>query len=150
VLDAIIPLSSARYEFAAPQCVAEDFSGEIVAINLQDGLYFSLRGLAYAVWQDLIAGVSPRAIIESLADIDAGLADTTASFIADLERRGLIRRSSDLAATNATPTSAALARAGAKPPMVEVFHDMVDLFQADPIHDADEATGWPVRREAAH
>jgi hypothetical protein len=34
--------------------------------------------------------------------------------------------------------------------MVEVFHDMVDLFQADPIHDADEATGWPVRREAAH
>jgi hypothetical protein len=149
VLHPVIPLSSARYELAAPQCVADDFGGEIVAINLQDGLYFSLRELAYAVWQDLVAGLSPEAIVDCLAGIDADLAEPTAAFIADLEQRGLIRQSTGVAATSVTATSATLARAGAKPPMVEVFDDMVDLFEADPIHDADEATGWPVRREAA-
>jgi len=140
-------LLSQRYELAAPACVADDFGGEIVAINLNDGLYFALRGMAHAVWQDLIAGLSPKTVVDGLAGVDPALADATASFIADLERRGLIRPSVLAVATDQSAASIALAQAGAEPPVIEVFDDMVDLFEADPIHDVDEEVGWPVRRE---
>ena len=136
-----------RYEFAVPQCVADDFGGEIVAINLESGRYFSLRGLSYALWKDLLAGVSPKTIVSELAATDAGLADASAKFIANLVQHGLIRPSA-ASPTTQEPTSISLARQGAEPPAVEVFDDMVDLFEADPIHDVDEDAGWPVRRES--
>lgn len=138
---------SERYELAAPSCVADDFGGEIVAINFNDGLYFSLRGMAYAVWQDLIAGHSPQRIIEALATVDATLATATAAFIADLERRGLIRASAVPAVTDVPALSVPLAQQAAEPPVLEAFNDMADLIGTDPIHEADEQLGWPVRRE---
>jgi coenzyme PQQ synthesis protein D (PqqD) len=137
-----------RYEFATPQCVADDFGGEIVAINLESGRYFSLRGLSYALWKDLLAGVSPKIIVSELAATDAGLADASAKFIADLAQHGLIRPST-ASPTRQEPTSILVARRGAEPPAIEVFDDMIDLFEADPIHDVDEDAGWPVRRESA-
>ncbi len=136
-----------RYELAAPNCVADDFGGEIVAINLESGRYFSLRGFAYAVWQDLIMGHSPRTIHDSLASIDASLANDTAIFVTDLERHGLIRPSVHAAVTGQPTMSAPLAQEGITPPAVEVFDDMVDLITADPIHEVDEQSGWPKRRE---
>jgi hypothetical protein len=136
-----------RYEFAAPQCVADDFGGEIVAINLESGRYFSLRGLSYALWKDLLAGVSPKTIVSELATTDTGLADASAKFIADLAQHGLIRPST-ASPTRQEPTSILVARRGAEPPAIEVFDDMIDLFEADPIHDVDEDAGWPVRRES--
>lgn len=137
-----------RYELAAPDCVADDFGGEIVAINLKNGRYFSLRGLAFAVWQDLVAGHSPRTIRDSLASIDVSLADATAIFVADLERHGLIRPSAHATVTSQPMLSVPLAQQGVAPPAVEVFDDMVDLITADPIHEVDEQSGWPVRRDA--
>jgi len=141
--------SSGRYELAAPHCVADDFGGEIVAINLNDGRYFSLRGLAHAVWQDLIAGFSPRSIVDGLAAVDLAVADAAAVLIADLERHALIRPSALDAASGNPAMSIPLAQDGAAPPVIEVFDDMADLFESDPIHDADEQIGWPVRREGA-
>src|ERR1035438_9324549 len=52
----IMVVTSDRFELASPRCVAEDFGGEIVAINLDNGRYYSLRGFAFAVWHDLLAG----------------------------------------------------------------------------------------------
>ena len=147
--DPLTAASSGRYELAAPGCVADDFGGEIVAINLNDGLYFSLRGLAHAVWQDLLAGLSPRAILDGLSTIDRSLADNTAIFIADLEGRGLIRPSTIEETTEVPSSSAALARQGTEPPAIEVFDDMAELMKADPIHDVNEELGWPVRRETS-
>jgi hypothetical protein len=138
--------SVARYEFAAPECVADDFGGEIVAINLESGRYFSLRGLAYVLWNDLVAGLSPKTLLDEIAAADSTLADACATFIADLLQHGLIRPSTAAPVTH-EPTSIPLVRQGAEPPVVEVFDDMADLFEADPIHDVDESSGWPVRRE---
>ena len=36
-------------EVAKPDCVADDFGGEVVVLNLVSGVYFSLRHLAAAV-----------------------------------------------------------------------------------------------------
>ncbi len=136
-----------RYELAAPGCVADDFSGEIIAINLESGRYFSLRGIAYTVWQDLIAGYSPRTIRDSLTSIDVTLADATAAFVADLERHGLIRPSVHATVIDRPMMSVPLAQEGVALPVVEVFDDMVDLITADPIHEVDEQSGWPIRRD---
>ena len=53
-------------EIATPRCVADDFAGEIVALNLDTGFYFSLRGLAAAVWRDLAAHNSVGEIVSDI------------------------------------------------------------------------------------
>jgi hypothetical protein len=148
MLDFPASVNSERYELATPSCVADDFSGEIVAINFNDGLYFSLRGLAYAVWQDLLAGISPQRILDGLATVDVALAAATATFIVELERRGLIRPSALAVVTDKPALSLSLARQGVEPPILEAFDDMADLIGTDPIHEVDEQVGWPVRRES--
>ena len=138
---------SDRFEIAAPSCVAEVFGSEVVAINFDNGCYYSLRGLACAVWQDVLAGHSSSAICERLALIDNSIAVATAAFITDLERHGLIRRS-DSGTAPARPIGCISdLQNGSAPPVIEIFNDMADLITADPTHEVDNESGWPVRIE---
>lgn len=139
--------TSDRFEFASPRCVAEDFGGEIVAINFDNGRYYSIRGFAFAVWHDLIAGHAPSAICERLASIDGSIAGATATFIIDLERHGLIRKSASTIAPTQPIACVAAVQSGLVPPAIEIFDDMADLITADPIHEVDNESGWPVRLE---
>jgi len=45
-------------EIAAPGCAAQEFDGEVVALNLSNGIYCSFRDLGAALWCDLAAGHS--------------------------------------------------------------------------------------------
>ena len=56
-------------EVSTPDCVANDFDGEIVALNLSSGVYWSLRDLAAALWRDVTAGHNPAALCDRLAQI---------------------------------------------------------------------------------
>lgn len=137
----------AQFEPDSPNVIAEDFGGEIVAIHLESGRYYSLRGLAQAVWSDLGAGHAAGAIEQGVATVNAELGPATAAFIAKLQAEGLIRARTIAADATAPLKSAAAAEAGAAKPELESFDDMADLIKADPIHEVDEAFGWPVRRE---
>ncbi len=71
----------ARFEICAPEVVAEDFDGEIVILNLEDGLYFSLAGLGNAIWTWLMAGQTPSSIVEFLARHNPDSLEETGAFI---------------------------------------------------------------------
>jgi hypothetical protein len=134
-----------QFEPDSPNVLAEDFGGEIVAIHIESGRYYSLRGLAGAVWNDLAAGHSATAIGQAVTAVDGGLGDATRQFIARLQAEHLIRQRSAPATAAAALASVAAAASG--PPELERFDDMADLIKADPIHEVDETLGWPVRRE---
>jgi hypothetical protein len=129
-------------EVAAPQCVAQDFEGEIIALNLASGTYYSVRDLGAVLWRDLAAGYP----VESLAALVAGSlgVQPVLDFAANAEAQGLMRRATSAAAPNGEPQIAAALAAGVAPQLVfEVFDDMKSLILLDPVHEVDDTRGWP-------
>jgi hypothetical protein len=132
-------------EVATPDCIADNFDGEVVVLNIASGVYFSLRGLAGAVWRDLAAGLAPSDLVSGMKAVDAELGSRTYEFIAQIEQHGLMRpRAPGGQHPPAAAESVALARSGDSRLTLETYEDMKDLILADPIHDADEQAGWPV------
>ena len=131
-------------EVAAPDCIADNFDGEVVVLNMASGVYFSLRDLAGAVWRDLASGHPPSDLIGELGAVDAELGVRAREFIAQIEQHGLMRpRGVGSTHRAASAESVGLARAGNRRLLLETYEDMKDLILADPIHDADEQVGWP-------
>ena len=132
-------------EVATPDCIADNFDGEVVVLNIASGVYFSLRDVAGAVWRDLASGHPPSDLVAEIAAVDAQLGVRAREFIAQLEQHGLMRQRAAGGTHPATlAESAALARDGNRRLALETYEDMKDLILADPIHDADEQVGWPV------
>lgn len=130
-------------EIAAPHCVAQDFEGEIIALNLASGTYFSLRDLGAVLWRDLAAG-HPVEALAVLASGSLGGVQPVLDFAANATAQGLMRP----AARGATPTgqpqmTAALASGIAPALVFEVYEDMKSLILLDPVHEVDETRGWP-------
>jgi hypothetical protein len=132
-------------EVATPDCIADNFDGEVVVLNIASGVYFSLRGLAGAVWRDLESGHLPSDLVAEIGAGDAQLTTRAREFIAQIEQHGLMRpRETGGTHPAVTAESVVLARNGHRGLLLETYEDMKDLILADPIHDADERMGWPV------
>lgn len=133
-------VSTRFLELAVPQCSADDFDGEIVAINLDTGIYYSIKDSAALVWHDLADGHSVEALIDCLR----GYADTQAAvarFVDELLGSGLMRLSSDARDPAIGPRIASALPMAA--PVLEPFGDMQDLLLLDPVHEVDQEVGWP-------
>lgn len=130
-------------EVNTPSCSAEDFDGEIVAINLDTGRYFSIKDSAGVIWQDLAAGHAVETILAAIGD-DAGLAEATREYISELQAEGLLRLAAEPVAAT-TPIQMTLDMAL---PLLDAFGDMESLLLLDPVHEVDESVGWPKPRES--
>ncbi len=123
--------------------VADDFEDETVLINVEKGLYFSMQGSAKAIWQ---AFAVPRQRAATLATLSQEL---TADDRAEMEKtvQGMIDHGllveTDEAGSGTTLFS--LAAASFAAPVLGVFSDLAELIAIDPVHEVDDAAGWPVR-----
>jgi len=131
------------YAINAPDVVAEDFEGQMVILNLSDGRYFSLGGIASPIWNDLIRGCTPGAILDSVGQQQSGFVEDAARFVGELVSLGLIRQRVD--ATDGLAAAVGGDWAG-EAPRIEIYDDLAELIFADPIHDVDEQAGWPAPR----
>jgi hypothetical protein len=127
--------------------------GEVLAINLDTGTYYSLPGICGEIWMWLVEGASLEAIRQALVDLYEGeraiIEAEAERFIETLKAENLI--SSDEAAINA-PIVLVKSRADKKrfvTPTMEKYSDLQDLLLLDPIHETDVA-GWPVRESQPH
>jgi hypothetical protein len=134
-------LSARHLELASPQCSADDFDGEIVAINLETGLYYSLKDSAALLWNDLAAGHSVETLVQS-AEANPKLAAQISRFADELVACGLMRETTE-APVPAEPARTAAEAATLQLPELESFGDMQDLLLLDPVHEVDEEMGWP-------
>ncbi len=137
---------SLRLTVDSPQCVTDDFGGEIVALNLETGSYFSLRDLGAAIWRDLASGHGVADVVAALGGPDQPLGGEALGFVKRLVSSGLLRRANGGEAPAEPPTVLALVAGGTTGIVMDEYDEMRDLILADPIHDVDEEIGWPVRR----
>ena len=134
---------SGRYAINAPDVVAEDLNGEVVILNLATGHYFSLRGIANAIWSSLLAGHPARSILASIEADRPELAAASTAFVERLAAMSLVRPRDDAGADPAEPLDRPWP---GDSPAIEVYDDLAELIFADPIHDVDEQAGWPTPR----
>ena len=133
-----------NYELSEPGTVAETIDGEAVVINLERGVYFSIRGVGLAIWTDLLAGSSPEDIVASLctrhSTLEARIPTEVSAFLDQLTNESLIRPSE----RPPGPPAAVAQVASYDVPSLEKYTDMEALLLLDPVHDTDEQ-GWPNR-----
>lgn len=146
------------YRVRGPQAIAQEIDGEVIAIDLGTGNYYSLRGSAAAIW----AGIERGAKVDSIAaDLqgrflveDGAAIEAVRSFVADLVRERLIEPASangdgdadgtgNAAELDAPTESVPGKRRQFDAPLLEKFDDMQELILLDPVHEVDGGAGWP-------
>ena len=126
--------------------VAETLSDETLVIDTSNGVFFSLRGVASALWSMLTETASTAelraAVREQFADATATDADVDA-FVAALESDALVVEAAARRCEGATASGWPDAYAA---PILKKYDDMADLLLVDPIHDVAAESGWPDKR----
>jgi hypothetical protein len=132
-----------RFELNNPPIIAEVIEGEVIAIDLDRGSYYSLLGPAAQIWNALLAGRTGQEILAAVApapmsgSLDAGLIEFLGALVAEKLIRPAAGSGGGMAALAPfAPWSGAGLR-------FERFTDMQDLLVLDPIHEVDEEAGWP-------
>jgi len=137
-------LSERRLRIDTENVVHETVDGELIAIDLSGGSYYSLSGSGPAIWALLLGGATEAEICEALALAYEGEPETIRGAVSSLLEQLL---ESGLAVpgdgTGETPALEVPAEKTAfEPPKLERYTDMKDYFLLDPIHEVDTA-GWP-------
>jgi hypothetical protein len=139
-------VSEARFRIG-PEIVHETVDGEVIAIDLGNGSYYSLAGSGPAIWDLLGDGATEAEIGTALAvQFEAGegeIGAAVSALLPRLEQDGLVvREERTQNGYSAAPAAAGGERARFEPPRLERYTDMKDYFLLDPIHEVDTA-GWP-------
>ena len=118
-------------------------------IDLDTGSYFSLVGTAGHIWAAIDTGASIDEVAVSLRGSFTGVPDgveaTVAAFLAELAAAELVV-STDAGVPPSDSIGGTPPAAWEAPALVR-FDDMQELILLDPIHDVDEAEGWPSAKQ---
>lgn len=142
------PQSPARYALNQPPVVGEVIDGEVMVINLDTGVYYSVTGAGAVVWPMLVGGATLLEISDRVGrhyGADAASVERDLGvFIARLADEAILRpRQDDVAAGS---FGAPDARPAATYPGFgfERYEDMQALLVIDPVHEVGDF-GWPSR-----
>jgi hypothetical protein len=137
-------MSEPRFR-VSPEIVHETVDGEVIAIDLVSGSYYSLAGSGPAVWEVLGGGASEVEIVAALGGRFEADGETITAAVATL--LGQLQEA-NLIVADERPGEAAPTVVGSgekipfEAPRLERYTDMKDYFLLDPIHEVDTA-GWP-------
>jgi hypothetical protein len=126
----------------APDCVAEEFEGEIVALNMQTGTYFSIKDNALNLWHDLAEGHPVEALVAAAGE-GTPMAVAIEKYATTVVDEGLMR----LAPAPLGPDAPATLALDGDLPVLESFSDMQSLLLLDPVHEVDDQQGWPKTKD---
>jgi hypothetical protein len=137
-----------RYAIYDQNIISDVFGEEAVLVNLESGIYYSLRGSSSHIWIRLINQYSPIEILADLIQVykvaESDLAADIHLFVARLLELRIIKTSTVTERRTIDPVSECVSAEYA-PPVVEVFSDMQEILLLDPVHDVDKA-GWPITK----
>lgn len=140
---------AARYRVNLAKVVHEVFDDEVLVVNLDSGIYYSLLGPSARIWLCIQAGASLAETAEALGeayDGDAALMLASAeSFIRELSEESLVLPAEQTVLSGTLPPAASGSRKPFEPPRLQKFTDMQELLLLDPVHDVEDA-GWPVAK----
>jgi hypothetical protein len=127
-----------------PEIVHETVDGEVIAIDLDNGSYYSLAGSGPLIWALLADGASEVELRDTLEARFGGvetIARDVAALLGQLRESGLIVEAGHEEGV-ATLMAKAAGGEAYEAPRFERYTDMKDYFLLDPIHEVDTA-GWP-------
>lgn len=136
---------ASRYAVAGRGIVSETFDGDIVVLDLDSGRYFSFTDSGCALWEGLVEGIAPSALLHGGAVYTN---DEVEDFLRKLIDYRLLVAVAEPAIAAASATTAERLLRSKEKPSITVFDDLADLFLADPIHDVEEEAGWPALNKA--
>lgn len=136
-------MSESRFRIG-PEIVHETVDGEVIAIDLANGSYYSLAGSGPAIWELLAEGAGEAEIGAALAGRfeaeESEISAAVSALLGQLRENGLIVASKEGGPEARAPSSDE--KAPFETPRLERYTDMKDYFLLDPIHEVDPA-GWP-------
>ena len=136
------------------EVASETFDDGLVSINFLTGRYFTMNRSGELVWALLEEVSTATSIAEHLAragaaDRNVVLADVMA-FLEMLKSERMIvvgqPHNGFSISARSWKTPSAPETFVYEAPQLQIFKDLADLILLDPIHDVNEALGWPVNR----
>lgn len=130
-----------------PNIMHETIENEVVVVNIDNGTYYSFDGVGGRIWEWLGGGRTLDGVIaavqSSFRGDAAAIAASVTEFVKQLRAEQLVRVTLG-GEHSETPDSAAPADAPVfVAPALQKYTDMEALLLVDPIHEVDEASGWP-------
>ncbi len=142
-------MSEEILEINRDHVVHDTFEGETVIINFNTGRYFSLSGCAPFIWRLLEHSPSQDDLLHALAArygiADEAAAASSATFLETIitEQLVLTKEGRSKAEIESQPDDRP---AGTfEPPGLEIYNDLEDMIQLDPVHETAPDRGWPAR-----
>jgi hypothetical protein len=150
--------STQHFRIKKPNVIFESFDNEVVLINLDNGNYYSIQGVASEIWELIEGGIPLQGIISHISNRYRGgqkeVEQAVRQFLEELSQDGLIEVSEPEERGGKNPghetesTEKASDRPVFEPPTLNRYTDMQDLLLLDPIHDVSEQ-GWPTPQSNA-
>ena len=139
-----------RYAKFDNNILSDVFGEEVVLVNLDSGMYYSLRGSATQIWIRLFNQYS---LIEILADLiqiyqvtENQLNADINLFVTQLLELKIIKTATDAERKEIDFISKDIL-IDYSTPVVEIFSDMQEILLLDPVHDVDKS-GWPISKNS--
>lgn len=127
-----------KYRMNTPSIISETLDGEVVILNLDKGVYYSLGGVGTHLWEMVTSGMNVQEMAGYFEPRDS-LEVEIQAFINELLQNELIiadaNQKTSLYKVEETLTFAK--------PVLHVYEDMKELLLLDPIHEVDQS-GWPI------
>lgn len=130
--------------------ISDLFGDEVVLVNLESGIYYSLRGSSAQVWIRIQNNYSLQELNEELSELyQIGLeelSDEVMKFVQNLMSQSLIKIA-DTSERNQITLNPNMPKLDFTSPELEVFSDMQEILLLDPVHDVNKE-GWPIRKDS--
>lgn len=139
-----------RYNIYDNNIISDVFGEEVVLVNLESGVYYSLKYSAAQIWIRLINQYSPTEILTDLIQIyqvdENDLMSDINLFFTQLLEDKIIKIASETEKKSIEFNSKGIL-VNYTSPVVEAFSDMQEILLLDPVHDVDKA-GWPISKNS--
>jgi hypothetical protein len=135
------------FKVNTPPVIHQTLDGEVIAVNLDSGTYYSIAGTGATVWGALETGATVEGAVDELLlryEGERGSIEASVrTFVDELVAEELVSPAENGAAPRPAATAAGgEARQPFAEPRLERYTDMQELLMLDPIHEVDEQ-GWP-------
>lgn len=137
-----------RYELKRRDVTHERLDGEVIAVNLLTGRYYSMSGTAADLFTAISSTGTQQAalsLLEQAYDLPPEATEQVQAFLDRCLEAELFEIKAETAAPAAEPLITLPddhQRGTWQPPQLEEYEDLQDLILVDPVHDTS-ALGWP-------
>jgi len=117
--------------------------GLAIVINSESGIYYGINSFGTVVFEYLLKGSSPEAILKELnklPNVPADMETRLNVFIKELITQEILVESATI--ENEISFKPEIAEADEYKLILAEYTDAQELLWADPIHDVDEELGW--------